>query len=131
MRLLFYAPPFNTSARGLYKNLGKLEGIHYSECIGSMNGLIRHLRTPLGISTIGVIWPANKGELSRLLALRCLFRDMRIVLVLPDHEPQTISDGHLLRPRFICHADGEMTDVEAVMAKMTRVRQIPALQIAT
>jgi hypothetical protein len=131
MRLLFYAPPFNTSARGLYKNLCILEGVHHSEYIGSMNGLMRHLRTPLGISTIGLIWPANQGELSKLLALRYLFRDMRIVLVLPDHEPQTISAGHLLRPRFICHADGEMTDVEAVVAKMTSTQQIPALQIAT
>jgi hypothetical protein len=122
MRLLFHAPPFNTLARALYENLCALDGIEQSEYIRSLNQLINHLRTPIGISTLGIIWPSSRPELLELRAKGHLFRDMRIILILPDRHPDTISEGHLLRPRFVGFADGNHDDVVAVVAKLIRTR---------
>lgn len=130
MRLLFHAPPFNTSARALYENLCALDGIEQSEYIRSLNQLINHLRTPIGISTLGIIWPSSRQELLELRAKGYLFRDMRIILILPDRHPDTISEGHLLRPRFVGFADGNPDDVVAVVAKLINARRPPELRMA-
>lgn len=131
MRLLFHAPPFNTSARALYENLRALDGIEQGEYIRSLNHLFNHLRTPIGISTLGIIWPSSRQELLKLRAKGYLFRDMRIILILPDHNPDTISEGHLLRPRFVGYADGDPNDVVAVVAKLINARRPPELRMAT
>lgn len=120
MRLLFHAPPLSTSARALYENLCALDGVEQIEYISFLNQLINHLRTPIGISTLGIIWPSSQQELLKLRANSYLFRDMRIILILPDRHPDTISEGHLLRPRFVGYTDGNPDDVVAVVAKLIR-----------
>lgn len=131
MRLVFLAPPFNTSARALYETLCTMDGIEQSEYIPSLNQLINHLRNPIGLSSIGVLWPADRNELSNLRTTDYLLRDMRIILILPDHRQDTISEGHLLRPRFVSYADNDPNDIVAVMAKMISAQQQPDLRIAT
>lgn len=131
MRLLFYAPPFNPSARALYEHLCALDGIEQSEDIKSLNHLINHLRTPIGISTLGIIWLSSRQELLKLRAEGYLFRDMRIILILPDSHPDTISEGHLLRPRFVGYADGNPNDIVAVVAKLINARRPSELRMAT
>ena len=67
---------------------------------------------------MAVLLAASKGQLSELLSLRELLNDVRIILILPDRGRETISQGHLLRPRFLSYADGDLTDVIAVLSKM-------------
>jgi hypothetical protein len=131
MRLLFHAPPFNPSALALYERLSALDGIQQSEYIKSVNHLLNHLRTPIGLSTLAVLWPASQNELLSLRKKNCLFRDMRIILILPDHQAETISEGHLFRPRFVGYADGDPNDIVAVVAKLMNSRQLPELRKAT
>ncbi len=67
---------------------------------------------------LAVLFAASKDQLSELLSLRELLYDVRIILILPDRGRETISKGHLLRPRFLGYADGDLTDVIAVLSKM-------------
>ena len=52
-----------------------------------------------------------------ILELSELLHDRRIILVLPDSEPETVSLGHILRPRFITYGDSDYMDVSAIMGK--------------
>jgi len=45
---------------------------------------------------------------------------MRIILILPDEDNETITMGHTLFPRFSTYADSDFKDVAAVLKKMIR-----------
>ena len=57
-------------------------------------------------------------ELLEIHSMRDLFRDIRIVLILPDRSGDTVSMGFKLFPRFVSYADGNFMDVAAVLNKM-------------
>ncbi len=46
-----------------------------------------------------------------------LFAILPVILVLADRKKDTILKGRKLYPRFISHADGDFTDVAAVLEK--------------
>jgi hypothetical protein len=47
-----------------------------------------------------------------------VFRDVRIILVLPDTEEQTIAMAHRLRPRFLTYIDSNIAALGTVVSKM-------------
>ena len=128
MRLLLYTPKRRQGTRRLLKALHRLVVMHDLEHFDSLSALTRHLRQPMGMEAVAILWPADADELAALGRLRHLLRNMRIILVLPDAAPRTISDAHMLRPRFISFADGDWTDVAAVAGKILKSLSCNALQ---
>ena len=102
----------------LKKLLKTLAVKNQPEIYFAIETLIERLRKPLGQNFIGILIPGDQRELSNLITIRHLFRDMRIILVLPDNEEATVSRGHYLRPRFLTYADSNFSDVIAVMDNM-------------
>jgi hypothetical protein len=75
------------------------------------------LHQPLPDSVVFVLQICSREELMDILPLRELLHDRRIILVLPDSEPETVSLGHILRPRFITYGDSDYMDVSAILGK--------------
>jgi len=46
------------------------------------------------------------------------FKELQIVLILPDNDPATLALGHQLYPRFLTYREGNMDDLVAVVAKI-------------
>ena len=67
---------------------------------------------------IAVLLAASHKELQELLSIKELLQHIRIILLLPDHENETIANGHKLYPRFLSYCDGNLDDVAAVLSKM-------------
>jgi hypothetical protein len=67
-----------------------------------------------------VLFAYSKDALSDILSVKELLEDVRIILILPDRLPDTISKGHSLRPRFATYADSDFEDVRAVLNKMLK-----------
>ena len=67
---------------------------------------------------VAVMMAAAGEELEELLALGLILERLRIILVIPDAEPRTISRGHILRPRYISYIDSDFQDVAAVLGKI-------------
>lgn len=88
------------------------------EKYSSIKKLTQRLQQPMKEEVVGILMPSNAKDLSDLLSIKNLVREIRIILVLPDRDEKTISIGHTLRPRFLTYADGDLTDVAAVMSKM-------------
>ncbi len=84
----------------------------------SIKELKERLQRPRRGELVGIFMPSSEEDLSNLLSINHLVRDIRIILVLPDRDEKTISIGHSLRPRFLTYADGDLSDVAAVMNKM-------------
>ena len=94
--------------------------------IESLSSRLKQTAYNLGIA---VLFAANKEALSGFLSIRNLFDDVRIILILPDGEEDTIRKGHLLRPRFLKPVDSNFNDVALVLNKMIRsLNQKPFLQ---
>jgi len=84
----------------------------------SIESLSHWLRQPADdLPIAAVLLAARSEDLSDLLSIRDLLRDVRIILILPDREANTIAQGHTLRPRFLSYTDSDFTDVLAVLGK--------------
>ena len=62
----------------------------------------------------------SREDLVDLLSIRNLLDDLRVILLLPNREKETINKGHTLRPRFLTYADSNLLNVAAVLSKMLR-----------
>jgi hypothetical protein len=74
-------------------------------------------------SRIVILVASNRGDLDDFLQVRDLLEGIRLILILPDREKETLTKGLELRPRFFTHADGDLSWVVAVVQKMARVAQ--------
>ena len=79
------------------------------------------LHQPLPDPVVFVLQICSREELMDILPLRELLQDRRIILVLPDSEPETVSLGHILRPRFITYGDSDYMDMSAILGKWASV----------
>ena len=119
MRVLIYASRHHAASRRLLNSVQNLSAsnhfLHYDE----LSQLTTALHQPKIRSRIAVLFPGDRDELIALVALRHLFIDTQIILILPNEYPQTISYGYALLPRYISYADSDFADVAAVCSRLT------------
>ena len=119
MIILFYASdthPRKSHLRMLHREIA---AGYRSEYCTRRHELKRILGLPFPHKpSIAVLGVENHEELRDLIAVRPLFDDMRLILILPDRKKETLAQGHRLYPRFISHAGCEPADVGEVLAKM-------------
>ena len=80
--------------------------------------LTRRLRQPQNNIGIALLTAKTKQDLEDLVALRELLSDIRVILILPDRDHDTISKAHALYPRFLTYIDRDFDEVKAVLSKM-------------
>ena len=80
--------------------------------------LTHRLRRPRIDLDIAVLLVSSREDLEAILSIVELFFDLRVILILPDREKETISKGHKLYPRYLSYVDGDFSDVAAVLKKM-------------
>ena len=100
MMLLLYAKARNGVSQELKRILNGRSSDACLETYSNLDDLFHRLRQPRLNLKIGVLAIGSEAELDRLLTIRELLSDMRLVLVLSDKDPQTVSKAHALAPRF-------------------------------
>jgi len=68
--------------------------------------------------TIVLLRARDREELLRIVSLRDLLEGLRVILLLPDREEETISLAHRLRPRFLSNSESDFSDTMSVLQKM-------------
>jgi hypothetical protein len=121
MNILFYAR--NGAAKGLQETIGGMP-LHV-EFYRNASNLMERLRHPLDDPAIAVLVAESRECLEELFVLRHLFRNVRIILVLPDRESATISKGHDLHARFLSYIDSDPAEVALVLGKMVEKAKAP------
>jgi hypothetical protein len=53
-----------------------------------------------------------------VLNIKHLFRNTRVILVVPDLSEETIALAHRLRPRYLTYVDGNFPALQTVVDKM-------------
>ena len=118
MRLLFYTPVSEGAGEQLQRMMEELVPKNNVEIYRSIEDLSRRLRQPANDLPIAVLLAATRKDLLEILSIRDLLRNIRIILVLPDRDEDTIAKGHMLRPRFLSYTDTNFADVCSVLGKM-------------
>ena len=118
MMLLVYAKAKNGVSTELKQILnGRSSGVCL-ETYSDLDDVFQRLRQPRLNLKIGVLSIGSEAELDRLLTIRELLSDMRLVLVLSDKDPQTVAKAHALAPRFITFSDAGVDPLVSVVEKM-------------
>jgi hypothetical protein len=123
MQLLIYAPTGTPSAQKLLNQISFETSASPINIFESLHALTLRLRKPISTSLLAVLLPKDPQELTALIQMRHLLRLVRIVLILPNREMETISNSHILRPRYIGYSDSDMSDVAAVLNKMAQTEK--------
>ena len=98
------------------------------EVVQTLDALSNRLQRPLNGLELAVLLSANQRQLVDFMALKPLPERLRIILVLPDAKPQTISLGHTLQPRFVTYTHSDFQDVAAVVRKI--MKSVPSTSCA-
>lgn len=70
---------------------------------------------------VAILLIGSRQELERIVSLKEFFRDIRVILILPDRDEQTVATGLNLRPRFFTDIDADFSEISAVLFKMLGV----------
>ena len=74
-----------------------------------------------------ILMPANRQELLAVSVFISRPPNLRLVLILPDRDKETIAMAHTLRPRFVTYANGNYSELREVLKKMlSDVPSIPS-----
>ena len=119
MNIVFYA---NGKDEVLSKRLQKViertvsqKGLEIFQTYKDFSKRIQRLPRKIEVA---VLLAQSSDQLLELVSLKDYLEDIRIILILPNMERETISKGHLLRPRFVDYVDGDFSNVGAVLEKM-------------
>ena len=112
--ILFYAADNNRVVETLEHQLADYR-INRCRCFDTM---VKRLRTPRHGLEVALVVVTGRDEMAHLSGIRNLFRDLRLVVVLPRRDDGTVAWAHTLGPRFIAYADNGYQQVGAVMEKM-------------
>ncbi len=70
-----------------------------------------------------VLFITFQKELNEFLAMKSVLLNIKIILVLSDRDSDTIAMAHTLLPRYISYRDNDMSDVIAVLNKISGCSQ--------
>lgn len=120
MRIIYYSAENEPSRERLLRVVQMNFPKNHIEACRSIEALSQRLEQPIPELLIVVLLVSSREELSDIMMLRELLLDRRIILVLPDDEPETTSQGHKLRPRFITYRNSDYGDVSVVLGRMIK-----------
>jgi hypothetical protein len=117
-KLFLYTNGSSATGKRVQKVVEELVPKDRLEIYQSIEDMSYSLRRPRYSGTIAVLVPADMQALLALLFMGDLFWNVRVILILPDRDHETVSMGFKLYPRFVSYADGNFSDVAAVLEKM-------------
>jgi len=123
--LLLYTPLAHKAGKRLETAVAKVVLPQATEITHTLEGLARRLRRPRNGLEIAVILAAGRKDIQELQSFDQMLERLRLILILPDSDPQTISQAHSFRPRYITNIDSDFQDVAAVLKKMLALLELP------
>lgn len=125
MKILFYSIGRNNSTKNLEKDLlGCMPDIS-TGTVNSLKELSKNLCQPLNNIKVIVAAPGGHGELNGLIQMIPLLDNVKVILILPDRNQQTISLGTRLNASFLTYIDNDAKDIIAVLQKIQKNEQKP------
>ena len=114
----------NRTSEASKRLIDKIESLNLPypvEIHHAINGFFHKIRKPLHGVEVAVLLASTNEELLEIYHMQGHFlENIRVILILPNSNQHTITLGHKLSPRFLSYADGDFTDVSAVLEKIVK-----------
>jgi hypothetical protein len=118
MKVFLYTTAVERVARLVKQALELAVPEIFLETYRSASNFARRLRQPKDDLTIVILLLADAEDFLDVLAMRHLFRDVRMIVIVPDTQDETIAMAHRLRPRYLTYIDGNFSGLSTVVDKM-------------
>jgi hypothetical protein len=121
MSLVFYEKVSDGIAEQLKGMMKPLIGEDEIKVYHTISILSKRLSRPIDGRVIMVLVAADRNDLLDIYAIRELFGIIRIIIILPDREDESVRMGHQLQPRFLTYMNEELSEVYSVLRKMLKL----------
>lgn len=118
MNILYYTSTINGAGERLQEAIESVVQAENTEVYRNLESFIQRLRRPTQLLDVSILLANSRTDFLDLLSIRDLLLNLRIILILPDGNKETITRGHTLFPRFLTYANSDFKDVAAVLKKM-------------
>lgn len=123
MSVVLYARNINGPGAQLKLVVENAAGKNQVQLFNSVEQLMEWRLSNFAQKAVVVLFAEKRDELEALLPVIELFRQVQIVLVLPDREPETIKIGYQLEPRLLSFIDSGFLIVKSAIQRMLRRSQ--------
>lgn len=118
MAVILYLPQQEKFREYLLQIIEKAIPDHTVETFSSIGELSEKLHQAMPDVSVAVLYATNHAELMMIIYLGDLLGERRIVLVLPDDQPDMLEKAYALRPQFIAAAQSDFKHLGIVLKKM-------------
>jgi hypothetical protein len=120
LKILLYLPHEDAIGDRLLRTIEGLAINKKIEIYRKIYLLTQRLTEPTYDIDVSILMIPNKKQLTGILLICELLRDIKTILILPDRERDTISRGHELYPRFVSYIDSDFNDLGAILENMVK-----------
>lgn len=118
MNILLYGDEQAKNSEWLPQLAKNLSGVATFEIVrqpGKLLSQLRHPGSPIGVIVLQI---ATRKELRDLVEIKELFAGRRVVIILPDSTPESLSLGHHLHPRYLMEPGAPMEWLVSIVSRM-------------
>jgi hypothetical protein len=116
--VIFFSPMRGGLSERLLRIIESVVSEEKVKICRNIDALSRTLRRPRDGAAIAIFLATSGKDLPDILSLRDHMSDIKIILVLPNSDPDTVSKGHVLRPRFMSDCNSDFQEIAAVLKRM-------------
>lgn len=125
MSLILYLPLTEGPGNQLYDIVKKTASKRKIELCRSIQELSDRLKRPIFDVEVTILLATDREDLLVITSLGDFLNRMKIILVLPDLDMETIALGHLLRPRFITWQDDDFAQLGMFLKNLLSLNHEP------
>lgn len=126
--MIFYLPAYEEKGEELLNRMIVELAPRKIETYRCFQDLRQRLQCPFPDIKVAVLLCMTKADLQEIFTLDELLRDLKIILVLPDDDTETIMKAHNLRPRYLSWLDHNFFDIVAVLKRMVDFYDAPLVK---
>jgi len=119
MSMILYLPQKEKTEDDLLRIIQSAIPDQVIEICSSIGGLSDRLRHTMLDVSVAVLYIATRAELMEIIYLGDLLDELKVVLVLPDSDPEILERAYILCPRFIAAAKSDFQHLAGVLKRMT------------
>jgi hypothetical protein len=118
MKCIFYEKRSGIIAGQIIGLLKASAAENKTELYHTIRTLSQRLTRPIDGLAIMVLIAGDRKDLLSILAIQKLFGLIRIIIILPDREDESVKMGYKLQPRFLTYVNGDISEVQAILRKL-------------
>lgn len=124
MEVLVFANPNDVSKERFFHEISKVP-ILSPKFVLEPENFVDNLRENMADFKVVVILAHDQDDLSFVLSLKDYFNGIKVIIVLPDNNGETVKKGLVLNPSFLTHKNGSYREVIAVLKKLSAIVPSP------